>query len=589
MRGRGFWARLMTGAVVAAPLAMVAVAAPAEAVGATETSFSYVSSAGDYIGQGRTGALTDPAQFRISGTSGLVTVSIDAGSEWWSLDFSAPRGEQLGTGSYENISRARFNTTYGGLGVASSGRGCNQTKGRFTIYAISADTAGRITSLDASFTQFCDSSTGGLTGTVRYEAPVSAPPVLSSSNPSTVAGQPVTFTARVAQGAGGGVVFYDGSTPIGQGSFDPAGTARLETSTLGVGTHSITARVGTATSDAVTQVVAGGDTSLWFGSEYGDFIGQGATASYVPPTAAFTVRGTTADVSVSVDSPSTGQWWTVTVAAPPGETLQAGTYPGAVRAPFRGQGQPGLSVSGTGRGCNTLTGSFVISSIGAAADGTVTSLDATFQQFCGAETSSLHGRVRFNASPVEVRAATTTALSGGTTSDGGVPLTATVTSGSGVPTGQVTFREGATTLGSAVLDGSGRAFLLVSGLARGSHTLTADYAGSPAHQPSTGSTTVAVAGIATTTSATVSAKTVKAGKPLTVGVTVSAAGTAQPSGTVRLYDGVEPVATAATLLNGKATITWTPVAKGNRSLTVRYLGSETHAPSVSAATTVRVN
>jgi hypothetical protein len=56
---------------------------------------------------------------------------------------------------------------------------------------------------------------------------------------------------------------------------------------------------------------------------------------------------------------------------------------------------------------------------------------------------------------------------------------------------------------------------------------------------------------------------------------------------VRLYDGVEPVGTAATLSGGKATIVWTPVAKG--SLTVRYAGDSQHAASQSAAVVVRVN
>ena len=57
---------------------------------------------------------------------------------------------------------------------------------------------------------------------------------------------------------------------------------------------------------------------------------------------------------------------------------------------------------------------------------------------------------------------------------------------------------------------------------------------------------------------------------------------------MRLYDGVEPVGTTATLVDGKATVVWTPVAKGNHSLTVRYLGNSTHAESVSPATVVKV-
>ena len=90
---------------------------------------------------------------------------------------------------------------------------------------------------------------------------------------------------------------------------------------------------------------------MWFSSDNGDYIGQGATASYVPPTATVTARGDAGYASLSVDDSSSGDWWTADFAAPPGETLVPGTYTGAVRALPRA-GQPGLSVSGSGRGCN---------------------------------------------------------------------------------------------------------------------------------------------------------------------------------------------------------------------------------------------
>lgn len=587
MRGRGFWARLMTGAVVVAPLALMAATAPATAAGESETYLSYVSAPGDYIGQGRSGTLAAPTQFRISGTAGSVTVSADTGTEWWDVTLAAPTGQQLTTGSYENATRAPFNSTSGGLSVTSTGRGCNQVKGRFTIFAISADTGGRITSLDATLTQFCDNSTGSLTATVKYAAPYVITPVLTSSNPSVVADQPVTLTARTSPGTAGGVVFYDAATPIGQGSFDTNGTARLTTDRLSPGTHSLYAKVGTATSARLLQEVAVPDTSLWFGSEAGDYIGQGALASYLPPTATLAARGTADYATISVDSPETGQWWTLDVAAPPGETLQPGFYTGAVRAPFRGTGQPGLSFSGTGRGCNTLTGTFTVHSIATDSAGAITSLDVTFRQYCDNAVAGLTGRARFHTVAPDPRVASTTTLTGGSTSDAGVALTATVNGGTAVPTGLVTFREGQTTLGTAELDGSGRASLLVPGLARGSHTLSADYAGSTALLPSSGATTVDVPGIATTTTMSV-AKTAKTSKPTSVAVTVTAGSGPRPGGTVRLYDGVEPVGTTATLVDGKATIVWTPVAKGNHALTVNYLGSSTHAESVSPVTVVKV-
>ena len=585
--GRGFWARLLVGTVVVAPLTAVAVAAPASAAGESETYFSWVSTAGDWIGQGGQGTLTAPTQFSMTGTAGSLRFQADTGTDYWTVALAAPRGQQLSTGVYENAARAGFNDTAPGLAVSTTGRGCNTVKGRFTIYAIGADTAGRITSLDATLTQFCDSTGAGLTATVKYAAPYVIPPVLTSSNPSTVPGEPVTLSARTTPGTAGGVVFYDSGTPIGQAAFDTAGTGRLTTTALAPGSHAITARVGTTTSAVLTQVVAAGDTSLWFASQNGESIGQGATASFVAPTSTVRVSGTSAFATVSVDDPASGQWWSVVVAAPPGEVLRVGTYPGAVRATSRGAGQPGLDVYGSGRGCNTLTGDFAVNGIATNPDGSIASLDVTFNQHCEGGPTTLTGRVRVNAPAVAPRAASTTVLGGGTGSDGAVGLTATVSGGSGTPTGQVTFREGSTTLGTSTVGGDGTAYLLVPGLPRGSHTLTAAYGGDTSYLPSTASTTVVVPGITTTTTMS-AAKTAKLGKPVSVTATVtSAAGATPATGQVGLYDGVEPVGTA-TLVGSKATITWTPSAKGTRSLTVRYLGDPTHAPSVSPAVAVKV-
>jgi Bacterial Ig-like domain (group 3)/Galactose oxidase, central domain len=61
--------------------------------------------------------------------------------------------------------------------------------------------------------------------------------------------------------------------------------------------------------------------------------------------------------------------------------------------------------------------------------------------------------------------------------------TATVTSSGTVSTGNVTFLDGTTSLGTATLNGSGIATLSVSTLAAGSHSLTASYVGDANHFP----------------------------------------------------------------------------------------------------------
>ena len=80
---------------------------------------------------------------------------------------------------------------------------------------------------------------------------------------------------------------------------------------------------------------------------------------------------------------------------------------------------------------------------------------------------------------VNLIATTTTVVSSLNPSPLGVSVTftATVTSGSGVPTGTVTFRDGAATLGTSPLS-SGTASFSTSALSAGTHSITAVYGGS---------------------------------------------------------------------------------------------------------------
>ena len=151
---------------------------------------------------------------------------------------------------------------------------------------------------------------------MKYAAPYVVPIVLTSSNPSTVVDQPVTLTARVNPGTGP-VSFMDGDTVIGQANPDSASLARFTTNRLTAGAHGLYAKQGTSTSARVSQAVSAADTSLWFSSENGDYIGQGASASYVPPTATLTARGDAGYASISVDDPASGDWWTVDSRRPP--------------------------------------------------------------------------------------------------------------------------------------------------------------------------------------------------------------------------------------------------------------------------------
>lgn len=138
-------------------------------------------------------------------------------------------------------------------------------------------------------------------------------------------------------------------------------------------------------------------TSLTMSSDQGDYIGQGANYSFTDAEARFTVSSNfQGGVNVSVSTPDNRGWWYLEFARAGGGPLTVGAYTGATRYPFN-TNENGLSVSGDGRGCNNLTGSFEVRQISYGADGSVTAFDATFEQHCEGATPAMRGQVRYNA------------------------------------------------------------------------------------------------------------------------------------------------------------------------------------------------
>jgi hypothetical protein len=141
-------------------------------------------------------------------------------------------------------------------------------------------------------------------------------------------------------------------------------------------------------------------TFLYMNSEPGDYIGQGIEQLYTSDDS--TIRGSLPQgggyFSASVIQGNYDHWWYVDIAAPPGEPLVEGSYTGALRYPFN-DGAPGLSVSGDGRGCNTLTGQFDVNEISYASTGELLVFDATFEQHCEGADPALYGRIRIENPP----------------------------------------------------------------------------------------------------------------------------------------------------------------------------------------------
>src|SRR5207249_9037717 len=122
-------------------------------------------------------------------------------------------------------------------------------------------------------------------------------------------------------------------------------------------------------------------------------------------------------------------------------------------------------------------------------------------------------------------------------------------------TGIVTFKDGATTLGTGTLDGLGQTTFATAGLSVSNHVITALYGGDGNYNTSTsGNLTQTVAKASTTSAVASSINPTVFGQSTTFSATVAAVapGAGTPTGTVSFRDGATTLGTG-TLASGLAT------------------------------------
>lgn len=372
-----------------------------------------------------------------------------------------------------------------------------------------------------------------------------------SASPNTAsAGQNVTFTAIVTPSPSnpvtGTVNFLDFGVSIGSGVVS-GNTAHFSTTTLSVGSHAITAQYS-------------GDSNF-----------TGSTSA--PITEGISVGATTTAITVSPN---------------PATFAQSVTLTGTVTPPT------GLSATGTinfmdgttSLGTATITNNAAQLSITTLALG-AHSLTAVYSGSAALATSTSSAVVE-NISQASTSVSNVSNLNPAPFGQG-VQFTATVQTPNGVPaTGNVSFSDGATSLGSAIVTNNGvqhnTATLIYGGFLGGTHTITATYGGDSNFTGSTSAPlTETVTPVASSVSITTSVNPVVFAQPVTFTATVtpSIAGDFA-GGTVTFFDGGTTLGTVS-LSTETVQLTVSNLSGGTHAITARYNGDANFAASTSTA------
>jgi hypothetical protein len=326
-------------------------AAPAASVPATGNYVYLQSDSGDYIGVGRTYVYTNTDTLMTLATNGLAINADLKGNEDWTGNFLLPSAAgKLQAGYFKGLTRTPFaDAAVGGVEWSGEGRGCNTISGWVVIDNIVL-TGGVMTALDLRFEQHCEGGASALHGQIHW----------TKANADSAQAQ---------------------------------------------GPSSIPSGLWKAT--AVTVPSSG--NYMYMESRQGDYVGGGRSYLYTSGNAEFKVTPSGAHLGVNIAGDQT---WTGDFQGMMSQSqLSVGYYPNLQRFPFNNPMLGGLDWSGEGRGCNKLTGWFVVDKI-AYSGTTMTSIDLRFEQFCDGSTVPLHGQLHWDANDIPVASGPLTPPSG---------------------------------------------------------------------------------------------------------------------------------------------------------------------------------
>ena len=461
---------------------------------------------------------------------------------------------------------------------------------------------------------------------------------LSSSNLSALEGKSITLTATVATLTGkatGTVNFLDNGKSIGTAALSAQDVATLTLSTLPVGTQSLTAVYSgdssytTSTSTPLAEVISLGTPSLVLAGPASP-VNAGIsitltgtiTSNGITPTGALSLMDG-ATVIATQNAAASGSFSFVASALSVGTHTLTVAYAGDANNATASSnsfvivvqqaatvtslasstnpqivGQPVTFTASTSSVGPNLTGSITFMDNGAPIGSVTlgsgqTAIFTTSSLTFGAHTiTAVYSGDTNHATSTSpavseqiVQAATAVLVSNLNPAVAGANVTFTVKLsgvGSLIPTGTVTFSDGATTLGTAAADATGAASFQIATLAVGTHNITASYAGDKNYAAVTAILVQTIQSATTQVALTSSPNPATYGTAVTLTATIGSNGIAA-TGSVTFMDGSTPIGSGILNASGVATISVSTLTPGTHSLVANYGGDGKAAASVSAA------
>ena len=410
-------------------------------------------------------------------------------------------------------------------------------------------------SLSAQYAGDASNATGQSNVVTEVVNQISTVTTIVSSNSTVNVGTPVTYTATVSNTSGpaptGTVQFTEGPTVLGSGAVDSNGHASLTLATLAPGTHTILA---TYSGDSDNS----GSASIGLVETVQQIATTSVLASDLNPASAGATIHLSATVAISAG------------ASPDGAITGLVTF------------SEGSLILGTAQVNTSGIASIAVSTLAVGTHNISASYPGN-TNYASSISSILVQSITFTST-------TTVLTAGGTGSLSGKPVTLTVTviSPTGTPTGNVIFRDGATSIGQGTLNAQGVATLSISSLIIGQHTLTAVYQGDSSYLTSTSASLVETISLATTGLTLASpANPVDVGTTVTFTSVLTGNGVA-PTGALTLHDGSAVIATQNVTNTGTFTFNISSLAIGTHTLTAQYAGDTNNSPATSNSITITV-